>query len=279
MKINAYYNGKFCERNQIAVPLTDRSIFFGDGIYDAAIGRNGKIFMEKEHIDRFFNNARTLDIPLTVSYAELSGILRRVAAGISEEAFFVYFQLTRFSSERTHAYPDSNRSNLLVTANPIDIKEPHKTLRLIEAEDIRHTMCHIKTLNLIPSVLAAKTAQTIGADETVFHRAETVTECAHSNIHIIKNGKIITHPTDNMILPGIARAHMIKTAAALSIPLEERPFSLSELRFADEVLITSSSKLCLRAKSFMDVQYDTESFDEGTKICIRMREDFDKATE
>lgn len=279
MEINAYYNGKFCGRDEITLPLTDRAVFFGDGIYDAAIGRNGKIFMENEHVDRFFCNAKALDIPLTVSYAELISILRTVAAGINGKPFFIYFQLTRFSSERSHAYPDLNRSNLLVTANPIDLKEPHQTLRLIEAEDIRHTICHIKTLNLIPSVLAAKKAQTIGADETVFHRGETVTECAHSNVHIIKHGKIITHPADNMILPGISRAHMIKTAAALSIPLEERPFSLSELRFADEVLVTSSSKLCLRAKSFMDVRYDTDSFKTGAKICVKMREDFDKATE
>jgi D-alanine transaminase len=278
MSINAYYNGKFCECGEIAVPLTDRAVFFGDGIYDAAIGKNGKIFMEKEHVDRFVSNAKALNIPLPLPAEDIIRTLRKVAGGIKEQAFFIYFHLTRFSSERSHAYPDTERSNFLVTANPISLKEPHQTLALIEADDIRHSMCHIKTLNLIPAVMAAKKAEVRGADEAVFHRGETVTECAHSNIHIIKNGKIITHPTDNLILPGISRAHMLRVAALLSIPVEERPFSLSELRFADEVLITSSSKLCLRAKSFMDVRYDTERRTEGLGICTKMREDFEKMT-
>ena len=81
-------------------------------------------------------------------------------------------------------------------------------------------------------------------DETVFHRGNIVTECAHSNIHILKDGKLITHPADEYILPGIARANLIKVCHALNIEVEERPFTLEELFAADEIIVSSSGDLC-----------------------------------
>lgn len=279
MSFNAYYNGKFTSIGEVALPLTDRSVFFGDGIYDAAIGRNGKIFLEEEHTDRFLKNAEAVNIPLPLPRASLIEVLRRLASDFGEGAFFIYFQLSRFSEKRTHSYADTEKSNLLVTTTPTVIKPPSHTLSLTATEDIRHSMCNIKTLNLLPAVLASKRAEREGADEAVFLRGDTVTECAHSNVHIIKDGRLITHPLNNLILPGISRAHLLRTARRLSVPVEERPFTLGELRSADEVLISSSSKLCLRAKSFCDVSYDTENRRLGLELCTKMHTDFIKMTQ
>ena len=120
-------------------------------------------------------------------------------------------------------------------------------IRLITVEDTRFFHCNIKTLNLIPSVMASQKAKEHGCQEAVFHRGDRVTECSHSNCHILKDGRLITAPLDNLILPGIARAHLLRICERLGVPVDERPFTLAELFAADEVLVTSSSKFCMSA--------------------------------
>ena len=102
----------------------------------------------------------------------------------------------------------------------------------------------MKTLNLIPTVMASARAEQAGADEAVFHRSGRVTECAHSNISIITGGELITAPADNMILAGVARAHLIKVCKDFGVPVREEPYTLAELMEADEVIVTSSGTLC-----------------------------------
>ncbi len=274
MKIDAYYDGVFCSRECIKIPLTDRCVFFGDGIYDAAIGRNGKIFMLKEHIKRFISNANALSIPLGKNESEIKGALLRLASLAPYDSYFVYFQLSRRSPERTHAYPDSQSSSLLITLTPFRIAPYYHALNLTAAEDIRYFMCNIKTLNLLPAVIASTEAANNGFDETVLHRGRIVTECAHSNVHIIKNGALITHPLTNLILPGISRAHLLATARDYDIRIHERPFTLDELHSADEVLVTSSSKICLRAERFLDTRYRLTDDSIGSLLCKKMHEDF-----
>jgi len=116
-------------------------------------------------------------------------------------------------------------------------------------EDTRFLHCNIKTLNLIPNVIASQRALEAGCDEVVFHRGETVTECAHSNVHIIKNGRFITHQADNLILRGIARSHLLQACDRLNIPVDEREFTLSELFDADEALVSSSGDLGVSAET------------------------------
>ena len=122
-----------------------------------------------------------------------------------------------------------------------------KKLRLITVEDTRFLHCNIKTLNLLPNVMAAQKAAEAGCQEAVFHRGEIVTECAHSNVSIIKDGVFKTHPTDHYILPGITRKHLIQICKDNCIPVDETPFTLKELMDADEVIVSSASKLCKTA--------------------------------
>ena len=114
-------------------------------------------------------------------------------------------------------------------------------------EDTRFLHCNIKTIDLLPTVIASQRAKEAGATECVFHRGKRVTECAHSNVSILKNGKFKTAPTDCYILPGIARAHLIKACKKLCVPVDETPFTLDELMDADEIIVSSSSKFCLGA--------------------------------
>ena len=279
MKPNAYYNGVFTAFENIKIPLTDRAVFFGDGIYDAAIGRNGKIFMIEEHLDRFFANAKAVDIPLKMSREKIREILLHLVSNSPYECYFVYFQLTRHSEKRTHAYTENSKSNLLVTVTEQPIPSIEKGVKLTLAKDIRYEMCNVKTLNLLSAVLASRKALLLGKDEAVFHRNGTVTECAHSNIHIISNSALITHPLDNYILPGLSRGHMIEVARRLGVEVSERAFSVYELFNADEVLVTSSSKLAVPALSVDYRELPCPKNGIGRKICEEMLADFVRLTE
>ncbi len=239
----SYYNGKYAPTEEIAVPLTDRALYFGDGIYDAAIGRGGRIFLLSEHIDRLLGNAPKLSIPLSLTRAELESILFETVNRSGLECYFVYFQLTRNGGKRSHIANNDFGSNLLVTVSSMPPPKARQSLKLVTYEDKRFEYCNIKTLNLIPSVLAASYADECGCDEAIFHRGKTVTECAHSNISVIKDNTLITHPADNHILPGITRKHLISAAKKLGISVIERPFTLDELFDCDEAVVTSTSKL------------------------------------
>lgn len=278
MNVNAYYNGEFKNKNEISIKLTDRAVFFGDGIYDAAIGRNGKVFMLDEHIERFLSNAQAIKIPFTMTRGELKRTILKTVMLSREASYFVYFQLSRFSEERIHAAPESEKFNLLITVSPFSLCDKNKHLSLITAEDVRHTMCNVKTLNLLPAVLSSCSAAAADADEAVLVRDGTVTECSHSNIHIIKKGKIITHPLDRYILPGISRMHMLSVCDKLAVPYEERNYSTDELFDADEVLVTSSSKLAMPVKRIDGTVYEFTESSLGRRICKKMRDDFLLAT-
>ena len=249
MKNLGYYNGKFGEIEEMTVPMNDRVCYFGDGVYDATYSRNYKIFALEEHIDRIFNSAALLRIEIGQTKEEMASILQEMVEKMDTGNNFVYWQVTRGTGKRNHAFPaDGSKANLWITVSPKDIVDTYKKIKLITKEDTRFFHCNIKTLNLIPSVIASQDALEAGCDETVLHRGERVTECAHSNVHILQKGVFRTAPTDNLILPGIARAHLIKACHKLGIPVDETPFTMAELREADEIIVSSSGSLCLAAE-------------------------------
>ena len=163
---------------------------------------------------------------------------------------------------------------------PAEISDGTKPIKLITREDTRFFHCNIKTLNLIPSVVATQKAKEAGCQECVFYRpGGRVTECAHSNVHIIKDGKLVTAPTDNLILPGIARAHIIKACKKLEIPVSETPYTLDDLFNADEVIVSSSSNLCLHANEIDGKPVGGKAPELLEKIRVAVLDEFYKATD
>lgn len=247
MKRLGYYNGNYGPLEEMTVPMNDRVSWFGDGVYDAGPCRNYHIFALDEHVDRFFRSAAALQIVMPVTKDELKNLLNELVRKMDTSNLFVYYQVTRGTGIRKHAFTEG-AGNLWVTLTPAEISDGHTPIQLVTTEDTRFLHCNIKTLNLIPSVMASQKAAEAGCAEAVFYRpGGRVTECAHSNVHILKNGTLYTAPTDNLILPGIARAHLLRACAALDIPFREEAFYLDDLMNADEVIVTSSSNLCLRA--------------------------------
>ncbi len=245
---NAYYNGRFSSVDEVKIPLTDRAVFFGDGVYDAMIGERGRIYLEDEHLARLYENADAIGLTVPKTKKALSEIIRRVIAEC-DFPYFIYIQLSRRAPMRKHACTDCEPANLLITATPFELPSPRKRLSLTFSDDVRYKMCNIKTLNLLPAVLASTRAESLGYDETVFVRDGFITECAHSNIAIIKNDTLITLPNSPLILPGITKAWLIKRAKTLGIPVLERLFTKEELITSNSVLVTSTSKLILEAES------------------------------
>ncbi|MBO7254181.1 MAG: aminotransferase class IV [Clostridia bacterium] len=244
-----YYNGKIGLIEDMVIPMNDRAVYFGDGIYDATCCKNGVVFLAEEHIDRFFNNALLIDIVPDFTKKELYDLLHDLLKKVDADECFAYWQISRGTAKRNHIYPADVKPNLLITISPAPIRDIYKQIKVITSEDLRFLMCNIKTIDLLPTVIAAQKAEEAGAEECIFHRGNRVTECSHSNVHILKNGKLKTAPTDQYILPGIARAHIIKACKKLSIPVDETPFTLDELKDADEILISSSSKFCISANN------------------------------
>ena len=241
-----YYNGKWGPLDEMTVPMNDRGCYFGDGVYDAACAANGVIFTLDEHVDRFFLSAELLEIELSYTREELKKTLNEMMSKLDKGEYLAYWQATRGTGRRDHAFI-SGPSNLWIMLLPIKIPDISKKIKLITVEDTRFLHCNIKSINLIPNVIAAQRAQEAGCREAVFHRAGTVTECTRSNVHIIKNGIFITRQADRLILKGVARNHLLEACRRLGIPAEERDFSLTELFDADEVLTSSTSTFGLSA--------------------------------
>lgn len=244
-----YYNGKFGPLEEMTIPMNDRVHFFGDGVYDATCCTNHVIYLVDEHIERFYQSSSLIRIDLPYSKAELKSILQEMVGKVDGDNFFVYWQVTRGTAARNHAFPDV-KPNLWIMITQLRFNDLSERIKLSSMEDTRFLHCNIKTLNLIPSVMASQKAVEEDCFETVFHRGDIVTECAHSNVSILKAGVLISHPSDQYILDGIAKRHLFKACKELNIPVEEKLYTLDELRNADEVIVTSSSNFCLVADTF-----------------------------
>ena len=247
MQAIAYYDGKIGAPDELMVPFNDRVHFFGDGVYDATVGANGKVYLLQDHLDRFYTSAKALDIHIPLEKQALGALLTQLLAQVEGTTHFVYWQVTRGINDRNHVYPEGMPGKLWVMIRPNHLNDPDVPIKLVTAPDTRFYHCNIKTLNLIPSVMAAQDAARRGVQETVFHRDGIVTECAHSNVSILKDGVFYSHPNDELILRGIAKTHMIGACYRLGITVMEKPFTLEDLRAADEIIVTSSSNFCLHA--------------------------------
>lgn len=247
MKNLAYYNGRITAIEDMMIPANDRGFYFGDGIYEVAMVFNHKIFALNDHLDRMANSAALVRIELPASKEEIGHLLEELALKVESPCQFLYWQITRASSPRNHLFPEGAASNLYVYSKPWKGVEMSDEYRLLSVEDTRFLHCNIKTLNLLPNVMAAQKAKEAGCSEAVFVRDGYVTEGSHSNISLIKDGVFVTHPLDNLILPGTERNHMIRYCGELGIPVEERAFTLKEMAEAEEIIVSSTSHPSMRA--------------------------------
>ena len=243
----AYYNGKISLIEDMMIPMNERSSYFGDGVYDAMFTVDHVPLQLDDHLRRFYRSAKKIEIDIPMPFEELRAMVLDFCRKIDSPDAMAYVQATRGVGMRGHAYRFAgNTPSLWVWVKPDMLDPMDRSYKAITMEDTRYFHCDIKTINLLPAVIYTQRAEEAGCDETILHRGDRVTECAHSNVHILKDGALKTAPCDNLILPGIMRAHRIAQCKAMGIPVIEEPFTVQEMMEADEIFFTSASALCCR---------------------------------
>ena len=243
----AYYNGKISLIEDMMIPMNERSSYFGDGVYDAMFTVDHVPLQLDDHLRRFYRSAKKIEIDIPMPFEELRAMVLDFCRKIDSPDAMAYVQATRGVGMRGHAYRFAgNTPSLWMWVKPDMLDPMDRSYKAITMEDTRYFHCDIKTINLLPAVLANEQAMKAGCDEAIFHRGDRVTECSHSNVHILKNGTLYTAPCDELILPGITRAHILNICKANGIPVVEEPFTLEDMMNADEVFFSSSSALTCR---------------------------------
>lgn len=237
-----YFNGKIGELDELQIPLCDRSVFFGDAVYDAVLVLDHHPFSLDLHLDRLYNSCRLMDIDFTMPRKQLENEIGRLLLLAKDGTTMLYLQVTRGAAPRKHEYPKNATPNLIMFVSPVALPTRDKRATLLSMDDLRFQYCNIKTTNLLPNVFAAQKATESGATEVLFHRGERVTEAAHSSILMVKNGTVVLPPLDKLILPGITRAILKRLCDENGIPTETRIFTVHELLNADEILLCSTTK-------------------------------------
>jgi D-alanine transaminase len=235
---------RLLERDQASVDIEDRGFTFGDGVYEVFRVYSGQIFEAKEHWQRLARSAKELriDLPYTAEFLH-NGVMELMKAdGLNDG--MVYLQLTRGAAPRAHAFPPAGTKPTLTVFTKI-LERPTAALQdgiaAITHPDIRWLRCDIKSLNLLPNVLAKQAASEVEAAEAVLHRDGVVTEGSSSNVAIIKDGVLLTHPANHLILPGITRTVVLRLAGDLGLPVKEEPFTTAALLGADEAFVLSTN--------------------------------------
>lgn len=240
-----YYNGRYDLIERMTVPMNDRACYFGDGLFEVVYTRNHIPYALDEHMERMYASAEELGIRIAPSKEELSSLICDLIRKVDADEQLVYWQVSRGTEMRSHAPMSDLTANIWVTIRPMKLRDIYTPMKVITAEDTRFYHCNMKTLNLLPTVLASQAAVAAGADEAIFHRGERVTECAHSNLSILRrDGVLQTAPADRLILAGVARGHLLTVCHSMGIPVLEEPFTVEEMLQADEIIVTSSGTLC-----------------------------------
>ncbi|NJP36741.1 D-amino-acid transaminase [Alkalicoccus luteus] len=244
MKEIAYYHDRFVDVDERVIPIQERGHQFGDGIYEVIRVYDGEPFTMKEHMERLEKSAEAIGMGLPYSREKIEALALEALerSGIQEAE--IYMQITRGIHLRQHHYPDPSEPVLSMVVKEARKLTPEKRaagVPVITTEEIRWKMCWIKSLNLLPNVMAKQKAMEAGAHEAVFVDQGTVTEGSSSNLFIVKDGTLLTHPATNAILHGITRRVILDIAEELGIPVEERTFTLDELLEADEAFLSSTT--------------------------------------
>ncbi|HEY1172423.1 MAG TPA: D-amino-acid transaminase [Verrucomicrobiae bacterium] len=239
-----YLNHQFLPKAEARISPDDRGFLFGDGVYEVVRFYQGRFFEAAAHWQRFDRSLTELRIsrPPALDYEKVCQELV-VRNRMEAKDGYVYLQITRGAAPRNHSYPADLQATVYgyVTELPRNVEKFKQGFRVVFHPDLRWTRCDIKAVALLANVLAAQAAREQGADEAILLRDDLVTEASRSNVAIVKDGVVRTHPLTTGILNGITRQVVVKLCAQLGIPLQEEAFSKTDLFTADEVFLMGTT--------------------------------------
>ncbi|WP_454286821.1 D-amino-acid transaminase [Rhizobium arsenicireducens] len=261
----AYVNGRYLAHGDAGVHIEDRGYQFADGVYEVCEIRHGMIVDLSRHLDRLDRSLNEIRIPSPMSRAALVGVIREVARRNRVKNGLFYLQVTRGEARRDHVFPAPDTApSIVITAKSTDptviAAKNANGLKAITVADNRWDRVDIKTVGLLPNVLARQAAKEAGAQEAIYVDARgMVTEGAATNVWIVDgDGNLVTRPAEQGILRGITRTTLKDVAQSLAIPVVEREFSRDEMLAAREVFITAATSIC-----FPVVEIDGQTIGNG----------------
>ncbi|TVP56262.1 MAG: D-amino acid aminotransferase [Gemmatimonadales bacterium] len=241
-----YLNGAFIPRSEAMIPVEDRGFLFADGLYEVTPFYGGRPLRMDGHLRRLTRGLGALRIdfdvePLPAIHQEL---LER--CGLQDHTMsMVYLQITRGVAPRSHAFPDPPaRPTVFAYAKAFERPAVERWMRgfnAVTVPDRRWTRCDLKTIQLLPSVLAQEEARQAGATDALMVRDGLALEGAHNNVFAVFGDVVATHPASNQILPGITREVVLEVARARGVPVEERTIPVAELACASEIFFTGTT--------------------------------------
>jgi D-alanine transaminase len=248
----AYVNGRYLPHRQARVHIEDRGYQFSDGVYEVCEVRDGGLVDERRHVERLTRSLKELRIAMPMTPKALSVVLHEVVARNRVRNGIVYLQVTRGVARRDHAFPAPDTAPaVVVTARTLERSrgenEAARGVSVVTVPESRWARVDIKSVSLLPNVLAKQYAKEQGAREAWFvDRDGFVTEGASSNAWIVtQEGSVMTRPADTSILRGISRTVVLEVIKAQGLKLDERPFTLAQAQAAREAFVTAASQIVL----------------------------------
>ena len=238
--MTVYLNGQFLPKDQARISPDDRAFLFADGAYEVVRAYRGHLFRAKEHWDRFDYSLKALRIPAPANTdfsAIASELLKRNNLADSEAT--VYLQVSRGAAPRKHSFPSEMTPTVYAFTAPFTnpVEKWTTGVKVITLPDQRWARCDIKSVSLLPNVLANQQAQEAGAHEAVLIRDGYAMEGSLSNFAAVLDGVLHTAPRTNYILPGISRLVALALCSALEIPVKEFPVAEADLKCAQEAML------------------------------------------
>ena len=246
--VRVHLNGEFLDREQARLPLDDRGFLFGDGVYEVSRAIRGRIFAADAHWERLSAGLRSLSISLSdhLDRPRLDALYRQLIEEneLGDSDATLYLQITRGAAKRSHGFPATGtRPTVFASASAFELPRRlrEEGAAAITHPDIRWARCDIKSVNLLPNVMAKQRAIDAGAFEAVLLRDGVVTEGASSNIFGVVDGQLRTYPLSNYILAGVTRKVVLEIAGELGIEVHQRPIYAEELPRLEELFATGTA--------------------------------------
>lgn len=240
----SFLNGKFIEHSKAMIHIDDRAMQFADSVYEVTLVHNGNLVDGDLHWKRLENSLSKMKIPMAYSIEQFNDFSKQLIQQNAITTGSLYIQVTRGVAPRNQLMPEDITPTVIMTIS--EFKLPvvdvlNTQVKVISQPDIRWQMCDVKSTGLLIGSLYKQKAVDLGCDDVIMLRDDVVTECCFSNIFIVKNNQLITHPLDNHVLAGVTRHRIIELAQELQIMTIERRFSFAELLAADEVFSSSTT--------------------------------------
>jgi len=245
--------------NKAYIPIEERAVNFGDGVYEVIITYNKKPFKLEEHLNRLFYSANEISLKIPYTKEEIKHIIFEGIKKLNLDSIKIYIQVSRGSYERIHEFPpeyiEPNFFIIFRAFKHIDNEIRFNGVRLFTYPDIRWERCDIKSLNLLPNVLAKQYSKMKGGFEALFIKNYKITEGSSTSFFAFIKDKLITHPLTNEVLPSITRNEVIKIAKELNFEILEKPIYINEIEKIEECFIVGTTTEILPVKSIDNYEF------------------------